>query len=91
MGAVSAGQAGVRALLDPRHKFIITGIKNKLTDLCGNRLLQSDLMNVFCEMSFECSQCDLQLCPTRLIPRAAAWESLLDAADGLPARCDLSP
>ena len=27
--------------------FIITNIKNRLTDLCGNRLLQNDLMNTF--------------------------------------------
>ena len=31
--------------------FIIASIKNKLTDLCRNRLLQSDLMNTSCEIT----------------------------------------
>ena len=30
--------------------FIITNINNKLTDLCGNYLLENDLINAFCEM-----------------------------------------
>ena len=30
--------------------FAITDIKNKLTDLCGNRLLQHNFMNTFCEI-----------------------------------------
>ena len=29
--------------------FIITHMKNKLTDLCGNRLLPNDIINAFCE------------------------------------------
>jgi len=28
---------------------IITNMKNELTDLCGNRLLQNDIMNTFWE------------------------------------------
>ena len=30
--------------------FIITNIKNKLTDLCGNWLLQNDFIIAFCEI-----------------------------------------
>ena len=30
--------------------IFITNIKNKLTNLCWNRLLQNDLMNTFCEI-----------------------------------------
>jgi hypothetical protein len=29
--------------------FTSTNIKNKLTDLCGNRLLQNDFNNTLCE------------------------------------------
>ena len=29
--------------------FIVTNIKNELTNLCGNRLLPNDFMNTFCE------------------------------------------
>ena len=32
---------------------IITYIKSKLTDLCGNRLLQNDLKIAFCEISLD--------------------------------------
>jgi len=32
--------------------FIITNVKNKLTDLCGKCLLQNDFANTFCEMIF---------------------------------------
>ena len=37
------------------HKFVdlsctITNIKNNLTDLCGNRLLQNDVENTLCEI-----------------------------------------
>jgi hypothetical protein len=30
--------------------FIITNVKNKLTDVCGNRLLQNGLINTSCEI-----------------------------------------
>ena len=30
----------------------ITNLKNKVTDLCGNWLLQNDLMNTFCAICF---------------------------------------
>jgi len=30
--------------------FIITDIKNELTDLCGNSLLQNNFINTFCEI-----------------------------------------
>jgi len=30
--------------------FIITDIKNKLTDLCGNGLLQKNFINILCEI-----------------------------------------
>ena len=30
--------------------FIVTDIKNKLTDLCGSRLLPDDFMNTLCEI-----------------------------------------
>ena len=29
---------------------IITNVKNHLTDLCGNRILQNDLINALCEI-----------------------------------------
>ena len=31
---------------------IFTNVKNKSMDLCGNRLLQSDCVNVFYEIGF---------------------------------------
>ena len=31
--------------------FILVIIKDKLTDLCGNGLLQNDVINTFCEIS----------------------------------------
>ena len=31
--------------------FLSSNTKNKLTNLCGNRPLQNDLINAFCEMS----------------------------------------
>ena len=36
--------------------FIITNMHSKLTDLCGNRFLQCDFMNTFCEINVD-------LCP----------------------------
>ena len=49
--------------------FISTNIKNKLTDLCGNRLLQNDLINTLCEMSFQ-----REICPRRGSDRpASVW------------------
>jgi len=33
--------------------FIITNVKNKLTDLCGNGLLKNDFINTFCEMGLD--------------------------------------
>ena len=32
--------------------FIITNLKNKLTDLYGNLLLQNDLINTFCVIRY---------------------------------------
>ena len=32
--------------------FSITKIKNQLTDLCGNRLLQNDHINTFCKTRY---------------------------------------
>ena len=32
---------------------VVTNIKNKLTDLCGNRLLHNNFKNTFCEMRAE--------------------------------------
>ena len=31
--------------------FVIPDMKKKLTDLCGNRLLQNEFTNTFCEIS----------------------------------------
>ena len=61
----------------PPHKsvnlsFTITNTKNKLTDLCGNRLLQNDFKNTLCEINLILSIRFLQivdqmssLCPTK--------------------------
>ena len=33
--------------------FIVTNIKNKLTDVCGNGLFQDNFINTFCEIMFQ--------------------------------------
>ena len=38
--------------------FIITNMKNKLTNLCGDLLLQNGGINTFCEMKVDHSQAE---------------------------------
>ena len=44
------------------HKFVnlsftISNIKNKLTELCGNRLFKNDFINTFCEIKLRAPLC----------------------------------
>jgi hypothetical protein len=47
-------------------------MKNKLTDSCGNRLLQNDLTKTICEINLECTSGSAGV-PAALHPAAAMY------------------
>ena len=39
-----------KELVDVNVSFMITDIQNQLANLCGNRLFQNDVVNIFCQI-----------------------------------------
>jgi hypothetical protein len=50
-GRKGAGSCALRRAGAAASSVTITDIENKLTDLCGNLLLQNDVKNTLCETS----------------------------------------
>ena len=48
--------------------FIITNMRNQLTDLCGNWLLQNNFVSAFCERISEVRNSETKTAPRRVHP-----------------------
>ena len=59
--------------------FMLVMMKDKLTDLCGNRLLQSDYVNTFCEISTLPSEGGVACCVLRQSLGRGCQKSILSS------------